>query len=336
MVQKLKGLHDVELQQGRLRYIDIYFGGTCNLSCEYCFTNHQKGRLTTADRKSLLEQASKLGVKTFVCTGAGEPMMDEGFREVIQYANSLGMTSVIYTNGNYITPEMAKFLYENNVSPLIKLESLDPETHDQITNVKGSHQRAVAGIESLLSAGYGANENRVARAGIAAVYTALNIGSFSELKDYCDRIGFLFTADELGLEKKARENQERLFVGKDKVDEVKKRLGIIESGIGHANYGETTTCRFADYGLRIDQEGNVSYCTMQDIGRVVGNVLEEGLDRVVYGVRIAKEIAIREKLKTLGQVNETLLRNGYSIKVRLPSNTCPFKGGDNLVVEDRK
>lgn len=335
-INKLKGLHDIALKQGELKYLDLYFGGNCNLDCMYCFTNHQKGKLTTNNRKDLLKQANQLGVKTFVSTGAGEPLIDKGFKEVIQQANDLGLTSVIYTNGMFITPEIAKFLYGHNVSPLVKLESLNPEIHEKITRVKDSHQKAINGINNLISVGYGKVEDGITRAGIAAVYNALNIDGFQQLKNYCDKIGFLFTADEIGLEKTARENQEELFVGKSKVDETKKKLGLIESGIGHSDFGKNTTCRFADYGLRIDQDGNVSYCTMQDLGGIIGNVLDTGLEKVIYGVKVAKNIAILEKSKTLDQVNSTLRRNGYSIEIQLPFNTCPFKGGDNLQIVKEK
>ena len=332
---KIKGLHDVDVSKvptGQIRYIDIYFGGQCNLECLYCFTDHKKGRLTTEDRKDLLCQARELGAETFVCTGAGEPMLDKGFRAIIRHAYNLGMTSVIYTNGNYITEDLANFMYNNNVSPLVKLESLNPGIHDKITKVAGSQKNAIKGIDNLLKAGYGTIIEGITRVGVAGVYTRLNIDRISDLKDYCDSKGILFMADELGLEKAALNNSHELFVEKERIDRIKSKLGIVESGIGSTHNSNETTCNFADYGLRIDQDGNVSYCTMQDLGRIVGNVLDEGLERIIKSVRMAKLVAIREKIKTINQVNTALARarTGYSIS--FPIGTCLFKAGDNLKV----
>ncbi len=336
--RRIKGLHDVDttrVSRDQIRFVDIYFSGACNLNCIYCFTNHDKGKLTTLDRKGLLTQAKALGAETFVATGAGEPLLDEGFREVISHADKLGMTSAIYTNGHYITSETAKFLYNHNVSPLVKLESLDPNIHDSITRKEGSQKKVIEALENLRLAGYGQVSGGLTRLGVASVYTALNIEGFFDLKKYCDEKGILFMADELGLERKAHENRKDLFVVKPIVDKVKAELGIVESGIGYPHSREEMTCNFADYGIRIDQNGNVSYCTMQDLGNTVGNVLEKGLETVIYGVGIAKRIAIREKRKTINQVNEALIRNKIPYEIGFPLGTCPFKAGDNLEVRSR-
>lgn len=338
--KQIQGLHDVDTKNvphNEIRYIDIYFGGKCNLDCLYCFTNHNEGKLRTEDRKKLLSQAKSLGVESFVATGAGEPMLDSGFKEVIQYANDLGLNSIIYTNGNYIDGKMADFLYKNKVSPLVKLESLDPRIHDKITQRGGSCKKAMKAISNLLDVGYGEVKNGKTRIGVASVYNALNIDKFSELKEFCDKHGILFMADELGLEKDADKNRDELFVNKSKIDSIKSKLGIVESGIGTIySDNKIATCNFADYGIRIDQDGNASYCTMQDLGDIAGNVLEKDLVRVISDVNIAKKVAIREKLKTINQVNEVLKRSNLKCSVNFPVGTCPFKAGDNLEIKLEK
>ena len=336
---RIKGLHDIDLTDvpsGQIRYIDVYFGGECDLSCLYCFTDHKKGKITTDNRKDLLHQAKDLGAESFVCTGAGEPLLDRGFREIIAYAYNLGMASIIYTNGCNIDEALAKFMYEHDVSPLVKLESLNPEIHDRITRKRGSQNTAMRGIEYLLSAGYGNVSEGTTRLGVASVYTKLNIQGLPQLKDYCDSRGILLMADELGLEKTASDNRKQLYVEKQEIDRIKTELGIVESGIGSIHSSNETTCNFADYGLRIDQDGNVSYCTMQDLGGIVGNVLDESLKDVVKGIKIAKRVAIREKMKTIGQVNDALGRASLPYSIEFPLGTCPFKAGDNLEVKMRE
>lgn len=334
--EKLDGLHNVDtanISDFGIKYLDMYFGGSCNLNCLYCFTNHNKGSLTTDDRKYILRQGKNLSVESFVATGAGEPMLDSGFRAVVSCANELGMKSVIYTNGHCIDREMASYLYNNNVSLALKLESLDENVQDKITGRKGSHEDSLRAMDNLLNVGYGEVDSEgVSRLGVAAVYTALNIEGFSALKKYCENRGVLFMADELGLEKEAGKNREELFVPKSKIDLVKSNLRIVESGVGSPHSNSNATCNFADYGIRLDQDGNVSYCTMQDLGDIVGRVPDITLREAVRSTRIAKLIAIRERGKALDQVNDALSRANAGCEVKLPIGTCPFKAGYNLQV----
>lgn len=333
-ITKIKGLHDVDVNnvpQNEIRYIDIYFSGRCNFNCLYCFTNHQEGRLTTNDRKKIIDQANKLGAVSLVATGAGEPILDSGFKKIIEHACQLGMTSIIYTNGYYIDFNMARFLYQHNVSPLVKIESLNPEIHDQITQVAGSQAKALTAIENLLRAGYGVVHDGITRIGIAAVYTALNIHGLADLKKFCQQYGILLTVDELGLEKQAKKNSDKLFVEKKEIDIVKQRLCLTESGINF--YSSQEVCNFANYGIRVDQDGNISYCTMQDLSNIIGNVLDCGVEKAVWASRIAKNIAMREKIKTIEQVNQAMKRCGLRYNISFPINTCPFKAGDNLAVK---
>jgi len=83
----------------------------CNLSCPGCFTKRVKGGHTQKSKKrlsneipykhqfELLEEASKLGVKTIDIVGAGEPTLDNRFEEFVDKINDLGMYAVVFTHG---------------------------------------------------------------------------------------------------------------------------------------------------------------------------------------------------------------------------------------------
>ncbi len=323
--KRLVGLHDVDFSKNPkgLHFIDLYFSGHCMLNCLYCFTDHREGKLTTQDRKAILDDAKRLGASTFVATGAGEPLLDPGFTEVVSHAHSLGMTSVIYTAAQDIDGPMAKFLFENNVSPLVKLESLDAKIHDAITRKEGSFAKAYDAIGKLIDAGYGSVQDGLTRIGVAAVYTAMNIDGLASLQEFCESKGILLMVDQLGLVGRAYENRDQLRVGKERIKEAKYRLGSWESGyVG-------ITCIFASYGIRINQDGFVSYCTMQDIRDTIGNISDLGLEKAVELVRVAERVAVRERTEMLKQVNHKLAdRMGLWLDTN--QSTCPFKAADDI------
>src|SRR3990167_2724913 len=93
----------------QLLHLDMDLTGECQLKCFYCDRTPDRYNkipnrveLTTEDRKNLIFQAKQLGAKTIEFPGAGEPMIDAGFWEVIEYIHSLGMISVIFTSGYHL------------------------------------------------------------------------------------------------------------------------------------------------------------------------------------------------------------------------------------------
>ena len=104
-----------------------------NYNCDWCcnksITNKEdKGMLTSAERVDFLRKSMEMGAKTLVILGAGEPTLDKGIYDLIEGANSFGFISVLYTNlsGN-INEDKIKFLYDNNASIIIKMDSLNKD-----------------------------------------------------------------------------------------------------------------------------------------------------------------------------------------------------------------
>lgn len=70
----------------------------------------------------LVDEAKTLGAKSVVVIGGGEPTIYPQFRELISHINSEGLIPVIFTNTQGITDDLAKFLFDNNVTVITKLD----------------------------------------------------------------------------------------------------------------------------------------------------------------------------------------------------------------------
>ncbi|MFO0752762.1 MAG: radical SAM protein [Thermodesulfovibrionales bacterium] len=85
----------------------VTFGITniCNHRCPYCYP---KGRYAERDRAqmdtsrtlALLDEISDMGVKVIQITGAGEPSIHPGFREIVKKADRTGLRSGFVMNGS--------------------------------------------------------------------------------------------------------------------------------------------------------------------------------------------------------------------------------------------
>ena len=82
----------------------------CNNNCIHCCINlpvddkeAQSQELTTAEWKSLLEEAASLGCLSVRFTG-GEPLLREDFEELYLVARRLGLKVLLFTNATLSPP----------------------------------------------------------------------------------------------------------------------------------------------------------------------------------------------------------------------------------------
>lgn len=118
----------------------------CNLSCPGCFTKRIEGGWSGKSKKrlpneipyeyqsQLLEEASKLGVKTVDIVGAGEPTLDPYFKDIIDKVNDLGMYAVVFTHGVSKFFENIDEMKDRNISFFIKLWSKRLGLQDKYVN----------------------------------------------------------------------------------------------------------------------------------------------------------------------------------------------------------
>ena len=122
----------------KMLLIDLETSNKCNLNCQYCFRDVYgtkealERELNLRQRLDLIKQAKELGCETIKVTGAGEPFADLDLWPMIDYANALGMWVLIFTNGSLITKEIAEKISNMNVSLIVKCNSFDESTEDEM------------------------------------------------------------------------------------------------------------------------------------------------------------------------------------------------------------
>ena len=176
-----------QYEDGKLSFIGIDLSKACNLKCGYCFSDAgraDENELSLKERIGIIGDAYDMGAQSLNIAGAGEPLVDKDFEPLIAHANQLGLVSVVYTNGLRIDESMADFMYSHGVTPVVKLESLDAGIHDELTGIRGSHEKVIQAIEHLLDAGFEPKDS-VTRLGVAALYTAKNLSGLPALAEWC-------------------------------------------------------------------------------------------------------------------------------------------------------
>jgi len=128
---------------------------SCNLSCRICdiWKTHDKEKdIDISFIKKMLSQAKGMGIKEIALSG-GEPLLRKDIFDIFDYARKIRIKNLgVLTNGILVEKYMERlkpFLKDNTISPVVSLDSLTPDIHNNIRNSDSAWQGAMEGIRLL-------------------------------------------------------------------------------------------------------------------------------------------------------------------------------------------
>lgn len=133
----------------------IIINNSCNNVCKHCEISERLNSriITLREIKRLLYNAKAKGHNNIILTG-GEPTINhKNLMYSIRLARELGIKNIaLSTNGRMLVyREFVKDLISEGVNQIsISINSLEPEKHDNITNVAGSYNQTIKGMQNLL------------------------------------------------------------------------------------------------------------------------------------------------------------------------------------------
>jgi len=113
-------------------------------------SNNATSSLSRERLDSLFEELADIGVQEILFSG-GEPMMRPDFGNLVEKVSHLGMAVSFFTNGTQMNREIAEILAIANATVIFSIDGVS-ETHDRIRGVRGTFNRAIEGIQSLVEA----------------------------------------------------------------------------------------------------------------------------------------------------------------------------------------
>jgi len=237
----------------------------CNIRCEYCFRDSGKpaeNEMPYEDLKEIVNQTKDLGGKSVVIIGGGEPTVYPHFKELVEHIHSLKMVPVVITNNQKTTEELAKFLFENNASVMIKLDSLREEVMDKLTGVKGSCKKTKEGLKNLLNAGY--DKTKKVKLSGSFVTNKLNIDEVETLWRFCRDRNMFPNMEIMTPNGRARNHLDWIPNRKEVMDLRFRLLEIDQKEYGYTwvPYTPLTSagCRQLEYSLCVTVEGYARPC----------------------------------------------------------------------------
>ncbi len=127
----------------------------CNLHCMHCSSRadtRAEDEFSTSEAKKIIDQLDSMKAPVLGFSG-GEPFLREDLFDLMKYAISKGMLVNVATNGLLMDEETAHALKKMGIYRVqVSLDGPEP-IHERIRRRKGSFQKTVSGIKTMVEAG---------------------------------------------------------------------------------------------------------------------------------------------------------------------------------------
>jgi MoaA/NifB/PqqE/SkfB family radical SAM enzyme len=138
-------------ENSELAKIEIVTGFSCNQNCKFCSVRRGNFDKTTEQVKEDIDRAVKENPKEINFTG-GEPTIRRDIFELIEYVKSKGLKERrVTTNGRLFSYEnfTHKIVDNGLTGAIFSIHAPNAELHDYLTQVRGSFEQAIKGLENL-------------------------------------------------------------------------------------------------------------------------------------------------------------------------------------------
>jgi pyrroloquinoline quinone biosynthesis protein E len=239
------------------------------MNCIHCSNeNDHQERLEFYEIKSIIDEFRDLGGQILEISG-GEPLEHADIIKIIRYAKTNGLEVRLYTSGlvsqdgefESITNKLANNLKESSIDKIIfNIEGSKSITHELITGLKGSYNKAVQSISTVISAGLWT--------GIHFVPTKLNFREIEKTIEICSELGVSeFAILRFVPQGRGLKNREKLELSQQECEELFYILNKIKCQ-SRIRIGHPLNCFISDFESSECIAGK-SLCLIKPNGQVV-------------------------------------------------------------------
>lgn len=271
----------------------------CNLRCKFCY-NSQKPRYNQ-NAFEMLDKLAAQGVMQVNLTG-GEPLAHSRFFEILEKACSLFPNVVILSNGSLMDEKALDRIHKYDVTSVNISVHGDEETHEALTQVKGSYNASINAIKYFIRK----------KTILVASNFVLNAGNFHMLEPTIRKMR------EIGLEYMTITRFIPVGIGSEAKELVLSENQLIEafrivyehnnSGLApHIEFAEATPfcalpkelqsvancCSYGYDRFYVDVTGELMVCGLSRI-KLGGNILESSINEIKRDSKVFQAFASNE------------------------------------------
>ncbi len=250
----------------------------CNLSCVHCFQVDRGGReLTAAQWEVVFRRLADAGVLFMTFTG-GEPALRDDFLDLVRLARSMHFALKIKTNGLRLDQAACDALSAAAVLEVqFSLYSTDPDVHDRVTGLAGSHAGTLAAARRLR-----ANGTSVL---LACPLMAETFDGYERVIELAAAEGMNYLFDPgIRIREDGCEDPAAMRLSEDHLERLLSDDRVFARDAAaplRARPLDAPVCNVGKAAATVAQDGDVWPCLRLPVS--LGNLLDEPLDRIWIG-----------------------------------------------------
>jgi MoaA/NifB/PqqE/SkfB family radical SAM enzyme len=216
-------------------------------------------------------------------------MMDKNFRRIVELVSANGLIPLVFTNGTLLDKEMADFLYKNQATIYLALDSVEEGTFNLITRSEGLFNKVMRGIDNCLEAGFGKvtsrNGYRVTDFAVNTMVMQLNADQLEEIEQFCREKNILFTCrfpEKLGTAQELWE----ILISSDPETELRIRQLAEQRSLGLEVFRTELGCLFWTVGVLLGVDGQARLCYSLNQRADLGNIKKVSIKDIIMTKRL--------------------------------------------------
>lgn len=128
----------------------------CNLRCSHCYQKAGpplKDEMTTEEALNIMEDLARSGTSNLSISGGEVFLRDDAF-ELVEYAASLKLRTLVVSNGYSVTKDTVRTLKKCGLDYMaVSIDSMRADVHDTFRGRSGSLHHAVDAVHTTVKAG---------------------------------------------------------------------------------------------------------------------------------------------------------------------------------------
>lgn len=316
----------------------------CNYKCRYCYAGTVKKphpeELTVEEQLDLVTQAKKLGARTAVLCGDGDPLVDPNLTPIVNHCGKLGISVVVVTNAAILGNErlcknihgmscddLSHILNNSGASLMIKMDSIDPLKYNEIVGVPDGFDQFSRAVERLKTDGMFAptfgSGTLITRVAFTSVVMKDTMVEVPLMRKFADNLGAQYICKLPTLIGCALDHLDFMYPA-EQYDEIRSRFSNLTAK-RETLMADTPRCIAWHYGPVVDIRGEVKECYTSSCkkGRI-GNIREQPLSVLLRRRNTLYDITTRDFCPVKTRINNDLIRLG---KAKL-WEVCPVNGSE--------
>tara|TARA_Y100000310_G_C20606958_1_gene775988 strand:+ start:456 stop:1457 length:1002 start_codon:yes stop_codon:yes gene_type:complete len=277
---------DQQIGEDELTYVVMNLPFGCNYSCSKCYREDNKSEedIDLQTRLDVISEAKDLGARVLCIPGEGEPLTDRNLTmQLVDHAQALGLVSVLYTNASFLNPETIQDLFDRKVTLITAVDSLKPETYQQLTGFQGL-ERVRKNLDTLREIYRPGNKTREdgsieTRWGVITIINQHNKDEVPGIKEFCGDDAFYIC--NYPINKGGATSVWDSYVGTE--EDLKGLIRIANIYTDTLAAGLSAPIKSGQYimlnhGITIDTNGNTHACPAMvdtNLGNIADTTVEE-------------------------------------------------------------